>query len=282
MKYKTCTGWIAVLILISATSLSCKKQKSNQSMPSSASILFLHHSTGKVILRAGSSRISAKLGIPAGLPKLISRYNRQNGTSYVFHEQYFPKEQPYGWKNYPYDYYNIWVKHAGDVPFQDEPTLEMLVRKYNVIVFKHCFPVSRIAESNGQPDIDSEEKTLENYKLQYAALKAKLREFPQTRFILWTGAANVEPRTTPDEARRAGEFFDWVVREWDEPGDNIFLWDFWKLETEGGPYLPAKNAEAPDNSHPGDAFAARVAPLFLRRLVDVIENRGDNGSLTGE
>ena len=64
-----------------------------------------------------------------------------------------------------------------------------------------------------------------------------MRSFPDTTFIVWTGAALTEATTTPDEAQRTREFFDWVKAEWDEPGDNIFLWDFYELETEGGPYM---------------------------------------------
>ena len=51
------------------------------------------------------------------------------------------------------------------------------------------------------------------------------------------------------------------------------------LETDGGDVLTP--AHASGDSHPGDAFAAEVAPLFAKRLVDVIEGRGDTGSRTG-
>ena len=36
----------------------------------------------------------------------------------------FPKASPYGWHNYPYDYYDIWVKHAGNEPYMEEPSME--------------------------------------------------------------------------------------------------------------------------------------------------------------
>ena len=101
----------------------------------------------------------------------------------------------YPWANYPYDYYNIWVKHAGDAPYQGEPTLEMLTKEYDVIVWKHCYPVGNILPDTGTPDVDSAEKRLENYKLQYAELKEKMRSFPDTKFIVWTGAALTEATT---------------------------------------------------------------------------------------
>jgi len=76
--------------------------------------------------------------------KYFKNYNKKNNTDYFITEMPFPKSNPYGWKNYPYDYYNIWVKNSGDEPFMEEPTLEILTRDYNVIIFKHCYPVSRM------------------------------------------------------------------------------------------------------------------------------------------
>ena len=84
----------------------------------------------------------------------------------------------------------------------------------------------------------------------------------------------------PDNATRAKGFFEWVKTTWDEKGDNIFVFDFWQLETDGGLYLTAANASG--DSHPNDTFAAKAAPLFGQRVIDVVEGRGDTGSLTGE
>jgi hypothetical protein len=246
-------------------------------------ILLLHHSTGEAVWRGG-------------VAEWFERYNRESGTSYRIEERTFPKGSPYPWKNYPYDYWNIWVEHAGDGPYMEEPTLEMLTRLYDVIVLKHCFPVCCIRKSSGSPDITSQEKRIENYRLQYEALKSKMHEFPETKFVVWTGAAQVEKMSLKtriafllkgmswgeDEARRARDFFEWVTSAWDEKGDNIFIWDFYELETEGGLYLKAEYATGPNDSHPGEAFSRRVAPLLGRRIVDVIEGRGDTGSMTGE
>jgi hypothetical protein len=153
----------------------------------------------------------------------------------------------------------------------EEATLEMLTKEYDLIIFKHCFPVSRIQPDTGIPDIDSETKSLENYKLQYQALKDKMHQFPKNRFIVWTPAVNTRKLINEDEAIRTREFRDWIVNEWDEIGDNIFIWDFYSYETEGGLYLAEKNAVGPDNSHPGIEFSARVAPLFGQFIIDVIE-----------
>jgi len=241
----------------------------NTASGSDARIIFLHHSTGEVIWEGG-------------VPEWFDEYNSENDTDYQITAQDFPKDSPYGWENYPYDYWNIWVDHAGNSPYKSEPTLEILASDYNVIVFKHCFPVSDIEPDYGPGEVDSSEKTSANYKLQYDALKDKMHEFPETTFVVWTGAAQVAGATEADYAQRAQEFFNWVKNDWDEAGDNIYIWDFYELETEGGLYLANANAADPYDSHPSPSFATKVAPLFGQRLVDIIAGRGDNTSLTGE
>jgi hypothetical protein len=232
-------------------------------MSRSAKVIFLHHSTGGVIWNGG-------------VETTIANYNTNHGTNYSITQIEFPKSSPYGWNNYPYDYWNIWVNHAGASAYKKEPTLEMLTQTYDVIVWKHCFPVSNIVADTGFPEITSSVKSEENYKLQYNALKLKMHEFPNKRFIVWTGAALVESATNTAEAERAKDFANWVKTTWNEPGDNIYVWDFRDLETGGGLYLLPKNAESTSDSHPNPTFAAYAAPLLGQRIIDVIEGRADN------
>jgi hypothetical protein len=235
-------------------------------------IIFLHHSTGQSVWVGKTNRYLYKVTGKGDVQKFFYDYNKKNKTEYVISELNFPKSAPYGWNNYPYDYYNIWVKNAGENPYMEEPTLEILTKEYDVIIFKHCFPVSRIAEDTGAPDIDSDVKSIENYKLQYDSLKARMHEFPENKFIVWTPAVNTKTGMTEDEAIRTRQFHDWMVNEWDEKGDNIYIWDFYKYETEGGLYLTDQNAYSPDNSHPSPEFAGKVAPLFGKFVVDVISS----------
>ncbi|MBU0598646.1 hypothetical protein KKF61_06705 [Patescibacteria group bacterium] len=223
-------------------------------------MIFLHHSTGGNIW-------------DGGVADWFTSYNSSNGTSYQITDQEFPKDSPYGWENYPYDYWNIWVNNAGQSEYQQEPTLEILTGQYNTIVWKHCFPVSDIEEDSDSPSVSSSEKTIANYKFQYNALKDKMLAFPDNNFIVWTGAAQVQGATSSEYAVRAQEFFSWVKNEWDEPGDNIYIWDFYELETEGGLYLKNSYAASSDDSHPNSDFSAMAASLFSQRVVDVIEGR---------
>jgi hypothetical protein len=264
---KTITGIFAIfLIIILATS--CGQESKSPYM----NIIFLHHSTGKVIWDGGDH----------SLKQLFKEFNTEYDTNYAIREKAFPKSSPYGWENHPFDYYNIWVKNAGEEPYMEEPTLEMLTKEYQVIMFKHCFPVSDIQADLDIPDINSDIKTLSHYKLQYLALRDKLHEFPDTKFILWTGAALVEGATSEEKALRAKEFFEWVTDEWDQPSDNIYIWDFYSLQTEGGLYFQEQYAVSSRDSHPNDEFAGRVVPLLFNRIIDVIENNGNDTFLNGE
>lgn len=288
---------VALSVLLAGCQIS--ESEENTAMTSADSsiknIIFLHHSTGRTIWEGG-------------VPGWFEGYNQGRDTTFVLEERAFPSRRGYGWKNYPYDYWNIWVNHAGEEMYsakgglfdadgvkdfllrarsiargepRGEPTLEILTDQYDLIIWKHCFPVSDVRENTGNPQIDSEAKRIENYKLQYHALREKMREFPHTRFIVWTGAARTEAATSREEAERAKQFFDWVVNEWDETGDNIYLWDFRQLETEGGLYLKDEYSRSATDSHPNGEFAQRVAPLFCQRIVDVVSGKGDEGNLTG-
>jgi hypothetical protein len=244
--------------------------KGASSLPSNAKVIYLHHSTGGVVWGGGVS-------------DLLSDYDTKGGKSYSIIELAYP-DSPYPWQNYPYDYWHLWVQGGGQATAESVPTLETFASEYNVIVFKHCFPVSGIEADTGSPDITSQDKTIENYKLQYNAIKKRLHDFPNNRFIVWTGAAELGTPSNNANGARARQFFQWVKNDWDEKGDNIYVWDFYELETEGGDFLlPAYSADAVGgDSHPSAAFAATVAPLFVKRLTDVIDGRGDSGSLTGK
>jgi len=268
---------LSVLVLI----IGCENTE-EADMKDQTNIIFLHHSTGNRIWRGDLSKIADKLGFNGDVNKWFDNYKKNDGKNYKINESDFPKESPYGWRNFPFDYYNIWVKNAGNKPYKDEPTLEILTTKYNVIVFKHCFPVSNIKPDLEVPDINSDTKTLANYKLQYAALKEKLLSFPDTKFVIWTPTAQVEQKTNDEEAKRADEFSEWVKTDWDVKGDNIYLWDFRELQVEGGLYFKDEYADSPTNSHPNKKFSNKVAPYFCRRLVDIIEGRGDTSNLTGK
>jgi hypothetical protein len=241
----------------------------------SVRVLLLHHSTGQNVW-------------DGGVPGWLGAYNGAHGKAYQIEERAYP-DDPWPWDNYPSDYYRIWVQHQGQSTRPGTEWLETLAPQYNVILFKHCFPGGDIEPDSGAPDPASGDKTLENYRAAYDGLKAKLRSFPNMRFIVWTLAIRTQADMQASYgaehagmAQRAREFTEWTKNSWDERGDNIFVWDFYALETEGSLYLRSSYAADPGgDSHPNGPFCAAVAPLLGQRIVDVIEGRGDSGSLTG-
>lgn len=281
---------IYIALLIGIPVISCKQNEKTSDM----NIIFLHHSTGQVIwngkstskiaefVRSKSNRLADIIGAKAQLPLLLEKYNKEHNKNYVIKEMIFPKSEPYGWNNFPYDYYNIWVKNASEKPYMEEPTLEMLTKKYQVIIFKHCFPSCNIQADMGTPDINSELKTLANYKLQYSALRDKLHEFPDIKFILFTIAAQGRYNISEEEAKRAKDFYYWVKDEWDQIDDNIYLWDLYNLQTERSLYLKDEYAISQNDSHPNKAFAGKAVKLLFNRIIDVIDNNGIGTQLTGE
>ena len=261
----------ALIFLFMAALISC--QADNEG--ASARITFLHHSTGLAVWRGNTNYYLYKVTKKGDVQKLFSKHNKEHNTNYRISSQVFPKEEAYGWNNFPYDFYNIWVKNAGKDPYLNEPSLEMLTESNDVIIFKHCYPVGDMLEDTGSPDIDSDEKRLENYILQYNALKEKMHEFPNNKFILWTPAARVKNVTTEEKALRVRKFYEWVINEWDEAGDNIYLWDFYHYETEGDLYLKEEHASGPNDSHPNQEFSGKMAPLFGQFIIDCIEGNMD-------
>jgi hypothetical protein len=241
-----------------------------------AGVLFLHHSTGQNVWDGGVSG-------------WFDAYNQSHGTAYRIEERAYP-DSPWPWDNYPSDYYRLWVLHEGSSSGAGTEWLETMASGRGLVIFKHCFPGFDIWPDSGSPDPASSDRTLENYRAAYAGLKDKLHQFPNTRFLVWTLATRTEAEMfdlygsdAPEMAARAREFTDWTKRAWDEPGDNIFVFDFYALETEGALYLDPRHASDPQSdSHPNEAFSAAVAPLLSQRIVDVLEGRGDSGSLTGD
>jgi len=105
---------IIILLLIT----NCRSN--NESM---TKIVFLHHSTGHAIWVGRNNRLIYKLTGKGDVQRYFHHYNKKNNTNYYITERSFPKSSPYGWNNYPYDYYKIWVKNAGAQPYMEEPTI---------------------------------------------------------------------------------------------------------------------------------------------------------------
>lgn len=228
--------------------------------PLGTSVIYLHHSTGHNVWNGG-------------VPELVSTYNERHGTDYTITERAYT-HWPHPWTNDPVDYWRCWVDHRDDKRFLGQETLDELASAYDVVVWKHCFTAARIAPDSGIAKASSRVKMLANFKLQYAALRDVMLEHSDTTFLVWTVPPLAPGATDPEQAARATEFARWVREEWDRPGDNIHLFDYYALAAPGG-QLRSDYAVSNTDSHPSAEFSKEAAAAFVARLTDVLEGRAD-------
>ncbi|HMK55572.1 MAG TPA: hypothetical protein VK448_02915 [Dissulfurispiraceae bacterium] len=226
-------------------------------------ILFLHHSTGWGVYSGGN------------VPGWFASYNAAHGTSYVITERSYP-DSPYPWANYPYDYWNLWVHGACSSSNPNIECMNTLVAAHDVIIYKHCFPGADVLADSGSPDVGSDRKSLENYKLQYRALRNLMDSYPRKLFIVWTLAPLHRLATSSDNAARAKQFVDWVKTQFlTEDGrrhPNIYIFDFWGLVAGTDNFLKYEyeGSHTGSDSHPNAAANTYAGPIFGQRIVDSI------------
>lgn len=233
-------------------------------------IIFLHHSTGGVIYDAGH------------VPDWFSAYNAAHNSSYSIVERAYPTGT-YPWDNYPYDYWNLWVNGACRADEPSRHCLAQLTAEFDVVIFKNCYPVSAILEDTGSPDITSSRKSLENYKLQYSAVRNALQQYPNTLFIFWTGAPLNESATYPEQAARARQFANWVNNEMLAGGSypNIRVFDYFDLTADWNNVLRAEYEINSSDSHPNTQAAEVIGPVFAQFIVDSAQSFFDNKAICG-
>jgi hypothetical protein len=261
---KTKQYYLKTLSLILPAILLCLQVDSQKAV-------FLHHSTGGNVYKEGN------------VNAWITDYNKENNSKIELTERAFPNK-PYKWKNYPFDYWNLWVNGACDSAEPGIVCMKTLSRDYRMIIFKHCFPGAQVLEDTGNPDIKAESKSLENYKVQYRALREMMDQYPDNIFVVWTLVPLHRLSTTPENAQRAKEFVKWVDGEWlTEDGkshDNILIFDFWGLTAEKKEkpgqgqinclrYEYERSHESGD-SHPNTKANEAVGPIFAKFIADVL------------
>jgi uncharacterized protein YjdB len=233
--------------------------------------IFLHHSTGDGVYTKGN------------VSNWVTNYNSSHETNFRIIPRTYPNT-PYPWENYPYDYWNLWVNNSCNNSNPNTECLSSIANNYGLVIFKHCFPGASINPDTGTPNITSERKSLENYKLQYRALRTLMDGMPDKKFMVWTLVPLHRLATTTEEATRAYEFVKWVKNQWlTEDGKlhaNIFIFDFYSLAAEmnekptNGKQFCLKyeyeGSHTSNDSHPNTLANQTIGPLFAKAVVDVL------------
>ncbi|KPA15696.1 secreted protein containing Peptidase S9, prolyl oligopeptidase active site region domain protein [Candidatus Magnetomorum sp. HK-1] len=255
-------------------------------LTTNSSIIFLHHSTGRNVYNIGN------------VEEWFDEYNTNNNTNFSINEREYPAT-PYPHDNYPYDYWNLWVTENEDstsrIPACDSENpsiecLDTLTSNYDVIIFKQCYPGAAIAIDTGSPNIASSSKRIENYKLQYRALRREMDKYPDNTFIVWTLVPLHRLATNTSQASRAKEFVDWVKNDFltedNQDHSNIHIFDFWGIVAEDQENPPNgqvntikyeyEGSHTGSDSHPNNLASQTAGPIFSQFIVDTILNAGTN------
>jgi uncharacterized protein YjdB len=233
--------------------------------------IFLHHSTGSGLYSEGK------------VSDWVKTYNSANSTNFQITERSYPNT-PWPWENYPYDYWKLWVNNSCDNSNPNIECLSSIASNYGLVIFKHCYPGASINPDTGSPDITSNRKSIENYKLQYRALRTLMDGMPDKKFMVWTLVPLHRLATTTEQAARAYEFVKWVKNQWlTEDGKthpNVFIFDFYSLAAEmnekpvNGTQFCLKyeyeGSHTSDDSHPNTLANQTIGPIFSQTVVDAL------------
>ena len=171
-------------------------------------------------------------------------------------------------------------------PFSEDASFSELVGDYDVVIMKHCYPVSDVLEDTGDPDPESTRRSIENYKAIYRLLRDEFDRHPNTMFIVWTlpprHRLSGDDATARDaNAARATEFSEWLQTGFlteDGAHPNICVWDFRGIvmdpDTNFLKYDYEKYHDSSD-SHPNDTANNVAGPLFAQFIVDSIVDFAD-------
>jgi hypothetical protein len=164
-----------------------------------------------------------------------------------------------------------------------EAKFSQLVKDYDVLVMKHCFPSSDILEDIGKADPYSSRQSIENYKTIYRLLRVEFSKNQNKLFVIFTLPPRhqlFEPAAGSKNANaaRATEFSHWLSTDFlDEEPDNhnIVVWDFRKTVMDSNTnflkYEFEADHDSPD-SHPNKAANNFAGPQLASFLIDSIDN----------
>ena len=122
--------WIAFLLIFLATGCNSNNDRMNK-------IIFLHHSTGEAIWKGKTNKYIYRLTGKGDVQRYFDSHNRKNKTDYYIMEMNFPKSSPYGWNNYPYDFWKLWVDGSCNNSQVSIQCPDQLCQNYEIIIFKH-------------------------------------------------------------------------------------------------------------------------------------------------
>jgi len=251
---------VSRLRALSSTIKAVRDSRSIVSRGDFTNIIFLHHSTGRNLIRQGGVR---ELFTAAGYDFWDHGYNFQGLTR--------PDGTPAGYSyNIPGDntdpdgFARIFSQRLYPWPLNAFSGL----MQHEVIIFKSCFPVSNITS----------DEQLEEYKAYYLRIREVMDRHPEKIFIPMTPPPLNPVATTPEAAARVRAFANWLKSDEFLKGyPNVFTFDFFDLLAEDDPTAPDYNMleqeyREGEDSHPNRKANETIAPVFVDFVIKAIED----------
>ena len=224
------------------------------------SVLFLHHSVGRYLIQRGDMRAILK---ESGIAFWDHDYNHigltrpdgeSAGYSYLIPDD---NTDPDGLER-------LFTQRVYDRPWN---ALSGLMQ-HDVILFKSCFPASRIAS----------EDQLEAYKDHYLIIRDFADQHPEKLFIALTMPPLNPAATDLETAARARAFASWLASDEYLAGHpNLQTFDLFDALAEEDPSRQDFNMlrqedRAGEDSHPTPSADQRVGPQLAAFIVEAVHS----------
>lgn len=247
----------SVFLTIVFSSAACSSEKSK--------ILFLHHSVGEGLIQDSNLR------------DILT----ESGFEFWDHGYNHSKQGLKDGNGKPAGCY--WIPDNNTRPdgyaklFSLNPSSEnafsIILKNYNIILFKSCFPTNKIEPDNRVKDeLNPQRRSLYNYKQHYLKIREKIDTFNSKIFILMTPPPLHPKATNPEESQRAQKFVQWLKsKEYLNGRRNFFVFDYFNLLADPKTGMLKKEYQIdPDekNSHPNPISNMLIGP----KLADYIYN----------
>ena len=241
----------------------------NQRRVPGPNLMFLHHSTGRYMMR------------DSGFRSLINLHNTLAGTEYQFWDHDYasgngftgiilPDSTVHSDWIYGYEANNIQPSGYHDIFCSAPAFRDSLFNRHDVIICKNDHSTGDIAS-----DAD-----LAEYQRQYLEIRDVLDQFPDKLFILLSGSSRRPENTTNAMADRARFFYDWLQSpEFMNGHPNIAFFDlFDALSSPHDPADPQRNMLRPGyrlpalwDDHPNLTANLEIGPAFADFLLRTLD-----------
>jgi len=222
-------------------------------------ILFIHHSTGRHLLRFGGIREELAA---AGLQLWDHDYNHigltgPDGTS-VGYSYGIP-----GDNTDPDGFARLFSQTVSTLPWNAFSG----VMQHDVIVFKSCFPVSHISSAD----------QLLAYQSDYRAILKVMDQYPEKLFIIVTPPPLIPSSTDPEAAARARAFAQWLsLDEFLGNRHHVLTFDLFDLLAENDPNSPDMDMlrvefRDGEDSHPNRLANETIGPIVSSFIIDAVD-----------